>query len=131
MTTSQPENAPEVDALPILDEAHMARLLSQAAGRELLGVYLEESAAIMEQLRQALSQGEAAAAGRAAHGLKGSSAYIGAPALRGAAAQLEALGRAGALEAARAALPELEIVYARTCAALHQRLAGAAGRSQA
>ena len=119
-----PDAAPEA---PVLDQQVVLRLLAGASGRELLQLYIEEGTELIEQIRQALAQGDAASVGDAAHSLKGGSGYAGATAVQGIAASLEQRGRAGELEAMGTLLAQLEDSFEQTCTEIQQTL----GRSSA
>jgi two-component system sensor histidine kinase/response regulator len=88
----------------------------------LLRRFAQQQATVVETIRQALSTGDVATAERAAHSLKGAAGTLGAMAVSGAAAKVEAAIRGGqgfdmaltslsgnlarAVQAIRAALPE-------------------------
>ena len=82
---------------------------------EMLG---EESPALFEQLRAALASGDPAALATAAHTLKGMLGNFCAEPAREAAAELEALGRAGGLDGAAEALDRVERLTTELDAAL-------------
>jgi signal transduction histidine kinase/DNA-binding response OmpR family regulator len=109
-------------ATPLLDEPEVAKLLSSPQSRELLEIYIEEAAEILEQIRAAMARSDTEASWKAAHSLKGSSGYAGAKALRELALRLEKHGRAGEIEAMRPLMIELESVFAQTIKALQQAL---------
>lgn len=60
--------------------------------REMCGIFLSESATLLQKLRQAVSQGEAEVIMRAAHSLKGEVSYLSASAATQAARRLEDMG---------------------------------------
>ena len=72
-----------------------------------------EAPRLMEELRQALRQGDAALVRRLAHTLKGAADTLGAAGVADRARELVELGRAGDLAAAPAALAALEDVLGR------------------
>ncbi len=72
----------------------------------------------MQALRTALDSGETQVAFRAAHTMKGLCANLGLQTLFEKASAVTELLRAGSLEEARTALPELEEEYKRTLEAL-------------
>jgi CheY-like chemotaxis protein len=76
---------------------------------ELVGMFLDQYPALMAEIGEAISAGEEAQLRRVAHTLKGSAQVIGGHLVAAAALQLEQLGRDGQLEAAGAALRELEL----------------------
>jgi HPt (histidine-containing phosphotransfer) domain-containing protein len=63
--------------------------------REIAVLFADEGPRVVQELREALAQDNAAAIGRAAHGLKGSAANFGAAPAVEAASQIEQLARAG------------------------------------
>ena len=78
----------------------MALGLGRARGREalyrtLLGLFVEHHGASARHIREALARGEADAASRLAHALKGSSAQVGALHVEAHAAQVEQQLRQG------------------------------------
>ncbi len=77
----------------------------------------------LEALRASLAEGDPQAVERAAHSIKGSSANLGATRLAELAGHLEALGRAGALVGASAALDDVAVEFERVRVALTQMLA--------
>jgi HPt (histidine-containing phosphotransfer) domain-containing protein len=76
--------------------------------REMCGIFLTESASLLEKLRQAIAGGEAAAVMRAAHSLKGEVSYLSAPAAAEAARRLEDMGHQRDISQAPEALALLE-----------------------
>jgi HPt (histidine-containing phosphotransfer) domain-containing protein len=67
---------------------------------ELIDTYNTETAALIEQLGQALAMGEATLFGRSAHSIKSSSASLGALAFSQQARELEMMGKAKDLNGA-------------------------------
>ena len=76
--------------------------------REMCGIFLAESANLLEKLRQAVAGGEAAAIMRAAHSLKGEVSYLSAPAATEAARRLEDMGHQDDISHAAEAFASLE-----------------------
>ena len=68
---------------------------------------------MMDELRQALRQGDSPLVRRLAHTLKGAAGNLGAAGVADCAKRLEDLGRGGDLAAAPAALAELEDALVR------------------
>jgi HPt (histidine-containing phosphotransfer) domain-containing protein len=64
---------------------------------ELLGDFVSQTPALMEQITTALAQGDAATVGKVAHALKGSARAIGADELAAIAFELEQAGKQGDL----------------------------------
>jgi CheY-like chemotaxis protein len=101
---AQPATAPVLDATII---AALREL--QAAGEpdvlgQLIDVFLDDARVQLASLAEAIRQSDAAAIYQAAHRLRGGAANLGAAALAKHCADLEALGRAGALSGADALL---------------------------
>jgi two-component system, sensor histidine kinase and response regulator len=86
-------------ALPVLDVAEALRLLEGDGEllKELSQMFLEQSAGLLQNMRESLAADEPAQLERLAHTLKGSCANLGARALAQAAEELEKKARAKAL----------------------------------
>lgn len=76
--------------------------------REIVSIFKDEYPVLLDSIREAVAAGDARTLESAAHTLKGAVANFGAEAATGAAFDLEKIGRRGNLEAAPAALAELE-----------------------
>jgi len=76
--------------------------------REMCGIFLSESASLLEKLRHAVVEGEAEVVMRAAHSLKGEVSYLAAPAATEAARRLEGMGHEHDISQAPEALALLE-----------------------
>ena len=76
--------------------------------REIAVLFRQECPPAMEILRDAIAKGDGAAAGRAAHGLKGSAANFGAGPAVDAALKIEQLARDGRVSDTRPALEALD-----------------------
>jgi len=76
--------------------------------REMCGIFLSESASLLQKLRQAVTQNDAQAIMRAAHSLKGEVSYLSAPAAIEAARRLEDIGHEQDISRAPEALALLE-----------------------
>jgi HPt (histidine-containing phosphotransfer) domain-containing protein len=92
--------------------------------REIVGIFVEDSPRMIEELGAAIRTGNQDAARRAAHTLKGSVAVLGAKALAAVARDAESHARAGDLEAAAAAFARVEEEAARLAPVLEELLAG-------
>jgi PAS domain S-box-containing protein len=121
--------AMECDAEPsaLVFDAQMA--LARVKGdRELLqdivGLFFEETPALLTALRESIQGSDAQALVRAAHSLKGTVSSFGAPAARDAALRLEVMGRSGDLRYVEPTCAELE----REIARLEQALAEFRGK---
>jgi len=93
----------------VLDEAGLLGRLGHDAtlAVEVAGVFLDGSASSLRQLEDAVRAGDAEAAARHAHSLKGASANLGAERVRGLAAAIEAAAKGADLGRAAQGLPEL------------------------
>ena len=96
---------------------------SDAVIREVAGLYLSDTPMRIDALRRAVQKNDAAALATAAHGLKGSSANVGAMRVYALAAKLEEMGRRGDLTGVSAMLDELSREYERATRQL-QAMAG-------
>jgi PAS domain S-box-containing protein len=90
-----------------------AALLARVGGREdrlrmIIQVFLDESAGLMSELKDAINSGEAARLTRPAHALKGALGIFGVPGAVLAASALESLGQAGELTGAIETYTRLE-----------------------
>ncbi len=108
------------------------RALTRVAGdesmlRELAQIFLQESPNWLDQLEEAINEGEANGAFRAAHDIKGSTEVFCAESAAQAAKTIERMGRQGELEGADEALGALkaELVWVRN--ALEQYLEAGQG----
>lgn len=81
--------------------------------REVATLYLDDSPLRIEAIRQAAERHDAAAVANAAHGLKGSSANVGAARVQALAAKLEEMGRSGKLDGVKAVVEQLTLEYDR------------------
>ncbi len=97
----------------VLDSKTLGRLrnLNAAGGQDLLArlaaLYASSSAALIESLRVAVGSEDLEALGKAAHGLKSSSANVGATGLAAICGELEAAARNGKAQAAKGLVERL------------------------
>jgi len=91
---------------------------------EIVGLFLEDCPEMVAEIGRALAAGDADAARRAAHTLKGSVAVLGAQALAAAAREVEDLVRAGDLDGARSAYAHVELEAERLIPFLEGLLGG-------
>jgi PAS domain S-box-containing protein len=105
----------EEDTTSIFDrQALINRLMGdEELVREVIGTYLHEIPSMFEQLKFSLGNGDAKTSERLVHTIKGSSANLGAEALRGVAAGLEKFTKSGELETVTANLGNLEKEFER------------------
>jgi HPt (histidine-containing phosphotransfer) domain-containing protein len=87
-------------------------------------IFFEEAPRLMENIRQAMVQGNTTELHRAAHTLKGSAAVFAAGPTVAAALRLETIGREGPLTEADDALSELEQAMAQLLPALQASARG-------
>jgi CheY-like chemotaxis protein/HPt (histidine-containing phosphotransfer) domain-containing protein len=98
---------------PRLDAAVLGqlRVIEQAGEsglvRRAVDLYLESSDELSRALRGAVADGDAAATARTAHALKSGSAQLGARRIESLCKEIEARGRAGALEGIEGLMAEL------------------------
>jgi HPt (histidine-containing phosphotransfer) domain-containing protein len=81
--------------------------------REIAGIFLEDTPQRIAELNQSLAAGDVAKFTRAAHSIKGSSANLGATALRAAAEQLEHQSRTAGLTSVAALVSAISEEFAR------------------
>jgi two-component system sensor histidine kinase/response regulator len=81
--------------------------------REVIDLYVEETAKQIREIRQALSDRDSHRLERRAHAVKGASANVGAETMRAIALELETLGREGAVEEAAETVAWLEEEFSR------------------
>lgn len=120
-------SAPDQAASP-LDERALAQIRTlQRPGmpnllHKIIGMYLESSAKLFQQLQDAVAGADPEALRQAAHSLKSSSANLGATRLAALCRELEQSGRERRLEGVVELLRELEIHYDRARDALAAEL---------
>jgi CheY-like chemotaxis protein/HPt (histidine-containing phosphotransfer) domain-containing protein len=96
--------------VPVFDASGMMdRLMGdQALARIVVDGFLEDAPRLIEALGNSLEAGDATAAIRGAHTIRGASATVGGEAVRAVAWEMETSATAGDLDAVLARLPELE-----------------------
>jgi HPt (histidine-containing phosphotransfer) domain-containing protein len=87
-----------------------------------IGMYLDHAPNALDELRRRLAEGDATAVWKIAHGLKSSSASLGAKQLAQKIGEFEGKARASDLTDAEARLAHIESEYQRVCAALQETL---------
>jgi two-component system sensor histidine kinase/response regulator len=118
-------------SLVVLDRSHLAELRALGGPAsadfmaEVIGAFLTEGVAEVEQIRAAAASNDAAGVLSGAHRLKGSAMNLGCRALADAAEALESLGRAGTVEGAEPMLDRLGGAFEQTVAALRIELEAA------
>jgi HPt (histidine-containing phosphotransfer) domain-containing protein len=106
---------------PVLDAAALDRLSDSVGDEflgELVGTFLDDAPVQLAALRDALGEGDAEAARRAAHTLKSNGATFGADGFSETCRGLEELARDGALGGAAELLPRAEREYTAVAEAL-------------
>jgi two-component system, sensor histidine kinase and response regulator len=111
------------------DSIDLAALMDRLAGdrellQELIGLYLDDEQALIDQVAAAIAAADAVRLGRAAHTLKGSVGNFCAPAAHGAAAALEAAGREGRMADAGPLFDRMTAELDKVRAALRDLAAG-------
>jgi len=94
---------------------------------QVISIYFSSSTDLLKKMKEALPTGDARVLHRAAHSLKSSSANLGALALSGLCAELEAMCRMERMEGAPALVAAIEDEYARVRPALEWELKSRAG----
>ena len=90
-----------------LIDGEQVRVLASAAGKEavtpILDAFWQSNDELLAQLKAAIAQGDADAAAKVAHALKGSAGNLGANAVAETSKRIEFAAKASDLETARAA----------------------------
>jgi HPt (histidine-containing phosphotransfer) domain-containing protein len=86
--------------------------------REIITIYLEDTPKRIAELKACLASGDTATFTRAAHTIKGSSANVGAVALKGVAERMELLSKRQGLGAMAPLIADCEAEFARATAEL-------------
>jgi len=96
---------PPAARTPVLDRTTLMTRMGNdiALVRKIARLFVEDCPGMLARIRQAIARGDAEALRSEAHTLKGSAANFVAPATVAAAARLEAQGRSGDLDGAKAA----------------------------
>jgi histidine phosphotransfer protein HptB len=113
-----------VSDLPTIDPSAIASLRELNPGdegeflREIVGIYIDDTPKRIAEMKACMASGDVASFTRAAHTIKGSSANLGATALRGIAERLEAISRKDGLGGVASLLAECDTEFARAKAEL-------------
>lgn len=106
---------------PSIDSEALDRL-REWGGDKLVGqmvrLFLENSLARMDQIRDGAASGDLSEAEKGAHSLKSSAANVGAQGVRTLATEMEGLATAGDLEGLKTLVPKLDEAYASARAEL-------------
>jgi len=106
--------------IPVIDLQAVENLRSLNPGdndeflRELVGIYLEDTPQRIAELDSSLAAGDTQTFVRAAHSIKGSSANLGAAALRSVAEKLESQARSAGLGDVAGLVALVKSEFART-----------------
>jgi HPt (histidine-containing phosphotransfer) domain-containing protein len=118
---TRPGEAPEAESRGGVWDRQVA-LTHMDGDEELLadiaGIFVEQSQALLGEIREACAGGDAKALAAGAHKLKGSVASLAAQRTAAAALRLETMGNLGKLDGADAALADLEKELGRLCPVL-------------
>ncbi|MBL9190310.1 MAG: Hpt domain-containing protein [Opitutaceae bacterium] len=87
--------------------------------RDIIGIYLEDTPARIVELEECLTSGDVTRFTRAAHSIKGSSANLGAVALRAVAEELEHRSRVQGLGEVAGLIAQIKAEFARAQADLN------------
>jgi histidine phosphotransfer protein HptB len=115
-----------VNDSPIIDPEAINNLKELNPGdngeflKEIIGIYIEDTPNRLAELRTSLAAGDVASFTRAAHTIKGSSANVGALALKGVAERLETISRKDGLGAVAPLVADCETEFARASAELRR-----------
>ncbi len=120
--SNEPETDPNLP--PVFDKkALLQRLMDdEELAQSILAIYLTETPKQIRELKNSLKKSDMSGAELHAHTIKGSSANIGAEALRGAALTVEKCAKAGDAEGARAGLPGIDDQFERLKIVLEKEL---------
>jgi signal transduction histidine kinase/CheY-like chemotaxis protein/HPt (histidine-containing phosphotransfer) domain-containing protein len=117
-----------IDVGDALDKATIDYLRSLRRGEgpsvleRAIGMYLENAPAALEELRRGIAGGDASAVWRIAHGLKSSSASLGAKQLAHHVAEMEGRARQNDLAEAESRFVEIESEFKKVSMALRETL---------
>lgn len=116
----QPAPVPNPEHTPPIDTAVLNYLRGTMgeATAELLRLYLDSASGLVADMRRAAAQGDGKSLFQAAHTLKPGSASIGALPLSALCAEVERIGRTGALAGALEKVARVEAEYQRVKSAL-------------
>ena len=112
--------------IPIIDPESIANLRDLNPGdngeflREIVSIYIEDTPKRIEDLKKSLAAGDLDSFTRAAHTIKGSSANVGAVALRAVAERLEQIARKDGLGKVAPMIDDCETEFGRAMAELRR-----------
>ncbi|MEO1040968.1 MAG: Hpt domain-containing protein [Pseudomonadota bacterium] len=112
----------------LIDDEQMSMLVEGAGVegvRPILDAYWESNESLLSQLKAAIDAADTAALAAAAHGLKGSSANLGATVVAERARAIEVAAKDGDMDAAKAAFSHLDDDIAKVRDAFEAILAAA------
>src|SRR5262249_39801989 len=97
--------------------------LGSTAVQKVIAEFLRSSPSLIAKLREAAARGDASAIRALAHGMKGTSATLGAVALSHGCAELEDLSSSATIRDAAARVAAIESLYAAAKTALEAEVA--------
>jgi PAS domain S-box-containing protein len=121
-----PPRPAEGDA-SLLDHDVIDRLFELSTGdeanfaNEIIDDYIRDTPPVFAKMKECMAAGDPDKLHKLAHSIKGSSGVLGAVAVAGLCATLEARGRSGSLEGAAELIAKIEETYGRTATALRSR----------
>ncbi len=107
-------HAAAIDREAFLKGLQIGGRIRPALVSKVIALFVDDMPPLLRTLRDALAQGDARGAERAAHTLKASAASVAARALADLAGRVEAQARTGQLHDATLALPQLDAWFAQT-----------------
>ena len=112
--TAPPDAGPEnSEELPLFDRAGMGERLMEDEEliQAVLGSFLETTPDLIENLNEALAQGDAETAERHAHSMQGSSSSAGAMRVHAVATRIREAAKIGDLDTVKTELPEIQVQF--------------------
>ena len=111
-----------IDMSVLNDLRMLERTGAESVFRDVVSMYLQDSAGFIESLNAAVSTQNAAGLREAAHALKSCSGNVGAMGIMSLSAALEAQALSNSLAGAPDMMRELEVMYNDVCVALASEL---------
>jgi CheY-like chemotaxis protein len=109
LTTESQDPSPKAQDLPFDLNVAVSKCFGEyTMFQEMVECFFGEVTPLLEWMRTALANGDAAEMGNAAHRLKGTVTYLGAPPALDATQRVEQVGRSGDLTGAARAIDQLE-----------------------
>ncbi len=106
------------------DTVQSLKMMGEDLFVEFITIYADEDAPpLVEKIEQHYASGEAEELGKAAHGLKGISANMGADVMAAVCKKLELKGKANDLDEVEPLIAEMKNIFTKTCAELKNQIA--------